>query len=78
MYGKVGITFDVKECRRYWQEKFPKLENWQIIETGLTYEEAIIAEKKYAKDLGGVTDAPSVTAAAPRVRGPAYSIYYFD
>ena len=81
MYCRVGITDDVKESKRHWETKYPKLDNWQIIEEGLTYDEAIIAKKKYATDLAGVTSSAEADLAAsggPPTTGPFYSVYYFE
>ncbi len=73
MAGKrVGMTTDLAERKTFWQKKYGiRFYGWDVVESGLTYEQAQSLENEYRKH-GFEGDA-----GGPKVPGPVWSVYIF-
>ena len=72
MGKRVGITHDPNGRRQRWEVKYPNLKEWEIIDRGLTYEEAQDIENKYIKM--GYDGSPG----GEKKQGKVYSVYTFE
>ena len=72
MKKRVGISHDPEERKKYWEREYPSLWNWEIVSSGLTYEEAQKKEEEYiAKGYEG-------GLGGKKVYGDSYSVYTFN
>ena len=71
MNKRVGMTTDPDERKSYWKKEHPTLENWEIVASKLTYDEAQEKENEYRRR--GYEGSPG----GPRVQGKVYSVYTF-
>ncbi|MGI9337786.1 MAG: GIY-YIG nuclease family protein [Gammaproteobacteria bacterium] len=56
MACKIGMTTNPGERKRYWQGKYPNLQNWMILARYDTKSVAQLAEYHLAAKYGGVVD----------------------
>ena len=68
---RVGITTDIDERKAYWSREYPNLRNWQIVEIGLTYDQAQKIENDYIKR------GYKGHAGGERKAGSQYKVYTF-
>ena len=73
MKKRVGITHDPEERKKYWKREYPSLWNWEIVSSGLTYEEAQRIEKDYIDNKGYEGGL-----GGERKSGRIYSVYTFN
>ena len=71
MGHRVGMTTDLIGRKQYWMSIYPSL-YWTVLQSGLTYDEAIRREKYYAQALKA-----EYYPGGERKLGAIYSIYSF-
>ncbi len=52
MACRVGITTDPKRRKQEWEEEYPSLRDWEILESSLSYSSAQKKENEYAQKYG--------------------------
>ena len=72
MRKRVGITHDVKSRKEVWKRKYPNLHSWEVVRSGLTYEEAQKVENEYIEK--GYEGA----SGGDRKFGSVYIVYTFS
>ena len=69
---RVGITSDPMARKKYWESQHPRLRNWRIVATNLTYHQAQDLEDKY------VARGYQGSHGGDKKSGYAYSVYIFE
>lgn len=71
---RVGITTDLSERESYWRGQYPQtFRNWEVLQTGLTKDEADAAEQRYARQLGC-----EANPGGRNVPGRVWNVYCFE
>ena len=70
---RVGMTTDLQARRSAWRAQYPNLRNWQILASGLTYDEALRVERLEAERRGCES-----SGGGPRNNQSNWSVYYFE
>lgn len=76
MAMRLGMTSRPYERIKEWQKIYPNLRNWRILETGLTYNQALKKENDYRNSLEKF-DIESQPGGMPK-QGFIYCIYVFE
>ena len=72
MSCRVGMTTRPRERRTEWEAVYPNLRGWEILASGLTYQEATAYETRVAEQHGCDQDP-----GGPYVAGRVWSVYHF-
>ena len=70
---RVGMTTDPQGRRSVWRGQYPNLRHWQILASGLTYDEAQAREKSEAERLGC-----EYSPGGRKNNLSNWSVYYFE
>ena len=69
---RVGISQNIEQRKAHWRSVYPKMTDWQIIKTALSYDQAQALENEYLSR--GYDGSPG----GPRMPGYNYSVYTFS